>query len=62
MTKELIVSYEDPSKNEANPCSMQELLEVLEPMRIERERRLAIKNGEIPAGVSSSCSIPLLSS
>jgi hypothetical protein len=48
-----MISYEDPAMNEANPCSMAELLEVLEPMRIERERRLAIKNGEIPAGVSS---------
>jgi hypothetical protein len=49
-----MISYSDPSKNVADPPSIEELLEVLEPMRIERERKQAIRDGLAP--VSSSLS------
>jgi hypothetical protein len=44
-------SYSDPSKNVADPPSIEELLEVLEPMRIERERKQAIRDGLAPVSV-----------
>jgi hypothetical protein len=43
-----MIRYSDPSKNVADPPSIAELLEVLEPMRIERERKQAIRDGLAP--------------
>jgi len=40
-----MISYSDPSKNVADPPSIAELLEVLEPMRLEREKRQAAREG-----------------
>jgi hypothetical protein len=58
----LTISYSDPSKNVADPPSIAELLEVLEPMRIERERKQAIRDGLAPVSLSHSLRIPLIAS
>ena len=57
-----MISYSDPSKNVADPPSMAELLEVLEPMRIERERRQAIRDGTAPVSPSLSWPPSLMTS
>jgi hypothetical protein len=49
-----MISYSDPSKNVADPPSIEELLEVLEPMRIERERKQAIRDGLAPVSTPHS--------
>jgi hypothetical protein len=46
-----MIRYSDPSKNVADPPSIAELLEVLEPMRIERERKQAIRDGLAPVSL-----------
>jgi hypothetical protein len=59
-----MISYSDPSKNVADPPSIEELLEVLEPMRIERERKQAIRDGLAPVSplISSLLRISLMTS
>jgi hypothetical protein len=52
-------SYSDPSKNVADPPSIEELLEVLEPMRIERERKQAIRDGLAPVSLLSLSFLPI---
>lgn len=49
-----MISYSDPSKNVADPPSLAELLEVLEPMRIERERKQAMREGTAPVSLLAS--------
>jgi len=51
---ELMISYSDPSKNVADPPSLAELLEVLEPMRIDRERKQAMRDGTAPVSLPAS--------